>query len=115
MPVYEYRCEAGHEFERILSTSDYLLPQTCGCGQGAEKVIRTPPRVFSDYAGYESPATGRWIEGRRARLEDLAVSGCRPYEEGMKQDAERYRAAEEAKLDKTVDRIVDQTLAELVT
>lgn len=113
MPVYEYRCGANHVFERILPARDYLLPQLCTCGLAAEKVILHPPRVFGDYEGYESPATGRWVEGRRARAEDLAVSGCRPYEVGMRQDAERQRAADDHQLDKVVDRVVDTTLAEL--
>ena len=115
MPVYEYRCKRGHVFERLLPARDYLLPQACNCGQEAQKVILHAPKVFSDFEGYESPATGRWIEGRRARREDLAVSHCQPYEEGMRQDAERYRAAEDRRLDAAVDGIVEQTLAEITS
>ena len=35
------------------------------------------PMIRSDLAGYRSPVTGLWVEGRRARREDLARSGCR--------------------------------------
>lgn len=115
MPVYEYRCEDGHAFERILPVAQYLEPQGCVCGKVGQKVILHAPRVFSDYQGYESPATGRWVEGRRARMEDLAVSGCQPYEEGMRQDAERVRADEDRQLDKVVDQVVDTTLAQMTT
>lgn len=35
------------------------------------------PNVWSDLPGYKSPVGTGWIEGRRARREDLARSGCR--------------------------------------
>lgn len=113
MPVYEYRCGAGHVFERILPVAQYLLPQSCDCGQAGQKVILHPPRVFSDYEGYESPGTGKWVEGRVARERDLASCGCRPYEAGEREAAARVVAADERKLDQVVDRVVDQTLAEI--
>ena len=34
------------------------------------------PRVFGDYDGYQSPVSGEWVEGRRAREEDLKKTGC---------------------------------------
>ena len=40
------------------------------------KVI-TMPYVRGDLPGYVSPVTGKWIEGRAARREDLARTGCR--------------------------------------
>ncbi len=114
MPVYEYRCEVGHVFERILPVADYLLPQSCYCGQAGQKVILHAPRVFSDYEGYESPGTGKWVEGRAARERDLRECGCRPYESGEMEAAQRVRAEDEKKLDATVDRIVDTTLTEMM-
>lgn len=35
------------------------------------------PTVLSDIPGYVSPATGKWVEGRVARKEDLKKAGCR--------------------------------------
>jgi hypothetical protein len=35
------------------------------------------PYIRSDLPGYMSPVTGKWIEGRSARREDLARTGCR--------------------------------------
>lgn len=40
------------------------------------------PAVFGDYAAYQSPATGKMIEGRRAHRDDLARSNCRIIEKG---------------------------------
>ncbi len=34
------------------------------------------PRVFGDFEGYQSPITGDWIEGRRARKYDLERHNC---------------------------------------
>ena len=36
------------------------------------------PRVQSDYEAYYSPASGKMVEGRAARRDDLARTGCRP-------------------------------------
>ncbi len=38
------------------------------------------PYIASDLPGYRSPVTKKWIEGRAARREDLARTGCRPVE-----------------------------------
>lgn len=38
------------------------------------------PMVQSDYPAYYSHASGKMIEGRRARRDDLARTGCRPFE-----------------------------------
>ncbi len=40
------------------------------------------PAVQRDYAAYQSPATGKVIEGKRAHRDDLARSGCRLIERG---------------------------------
>jgi hypothetical protein len=76
-------------------------------------VILSPPKVFGDYEGYESPASGKWISGRRQRLEDLKRTGCRPYEEGERQEYERRQVAVDRELDRTVDEAVDRTLEEI--
>lgn len=34
------------------------------------------PCIWPDTQGYRSPVTGRWIEGRAARREDLRRHGC---------------------------------------
>ena len=113
MPVYEYRCPEGHTFEVLLPVAEYRKAQVCRCGLGAEKVILHAPRVFGDFPGYESPASGRWIEGRRARADDLARTGCRPYEAGETQDLARRQAENERQLDKVTDEVVERTLAEI--
>ena len=65
------------------------------------------PAVFGDLPGYESPVTGQWIEGRKARREDLKRTNSRPYE-GREQEAK-----EAAKVQRENDRKIDQ-LAEKI-
>ena len=36
--------------------------------------------IQSDYRAYYSHASGKMVEGRRARRDDLARTGCRPLE-----------------------------------
>jgi chorismate mutase len=69
--------------------------------------------VFGDYPGYESPASGKWIEGRKARAEDFARTGTRPYEDGEREMAQLRRVQEERKLDNHVDEVVERTAAAL--
>jgi hypothetical protein len=39
------------------------------------------PFILRDPEAYQSPTTGRWIETRKERREDLARSGCIPTRE----------------------------------
>lgn len=113
MPIYEYRCEKHGKFTGWAIVPERHDPQACpACGQASPYTI-SAPRVFSDYSGYISPATGEWVEGKKARVNDLAKSGCRPYEEGEVQDQQRRAAAAEREMDKQVDEIVDQAFVEM--
>jgi hypothetical protein len=80
--------------------------------------IPNPNKVHGrlyDLPGYESPVTGKWIEGKVARKNDLAASGCVEYEDGMREEQERRFAKEDAQLDKKVDEIVEKTIYEMPT
>lgn len=77
---------------------------------GVGQKIFLPPMVRGDLPGYESPIDGRWIEGRRARLEDLKRSGCRPYEPGEKEQNERARVQDNAALESRIDETVEREI-----
>ncbi len=87
--------------------SSMVVHDCAGVGQ---KVF-LPPMVRGDLPGYESPIDGRWIEGRRARLEDLKRSGCRPYETGEKEYHELARTQANAALDQRIDETVEREIA----
>lgn len=113
MPVYEYRCVNGHKLEAFRPMRESSLPIQCTVCYAEAPRIPSLVRVFGDYQGYESPVSGRWIEGRRARTEDLARNNCRPYEAGEREELVRRQAENERKFDAAVDESVERAAAEL--
>lgn len=114
MPLYEYKCQAGHRFDAFLKLADYDKPQTCKCGAEATKLLSAP--MFSvDFPAYQSPTTGKWITSRTERREDLKRSNCVEYEPSMVQEQERRIAREEAELDRKVEEHVEETLSLMPT
>lgn len=67
---------------------------------------RTSLNILPDLPGYASPVDGAWVEGRKARREDLRRTGSRPYEgfEQESKEAARQRAYQEAKIDQSLER-----------
>ena len=66
------------------------------------------PMVIPDLPGYQSPVTGLWVEGRKARREDLKRTGSRPWE-GMaseRREAERQRQYAEKQADSRLEGAV---------
>lgn len=70
--------------------------------------------IQPDLPGYESPVTGLWVEGRKARREDLRRTNSRPWE-GMEQEqkeAAKVRARQDQKLDQLAERMAHRAWAE---
>jgi putative FmdB family regulatory protein len=42
MPLYEYECEAGHQFEKILKFSDPPIETCPTCGKPVRKLVSSP-------------------------------------------------------------------------
>lgn len=112
MPIYAYLCSKGHDFDRYLPLAEYAQPQTCDCGAESVKQI-CAPLVVADLPGYQSPVDGRWIEGRKARREDLARNNCVPYEPSMKQEHMKRLERSNADLDKKVDEHVESEISKM--
>lgn len=106
--IYESIChECGKVHEYIRSAKNYRDTPFC-CGQKTEKVILTAPYGVVDIPAYQSPVTGRWINSRRERNEDLKRNDCRPWE-GLaeeKKEAARRAAYDEQKQDKAIEKTV---------
>ncbi len=79
-----------------------------------DRSISAGPMVVPDLPGYVSPVTGEWVEGRRARRNDLKKSGCRPYEgrEQEMKEAARQREYMEKKLDALAEKMAHRAWAE---
>ena len=78
-PLYEWSCPKCGKREDGFRTVDerHDSPLCHGARMG---IVISLAHVQADLPGYESPTTGKWIEGRAARREDLKRSGARPYE-----------------------------------
>jgi len=64
MPIYEYRCENGHEFEAFQSMSEDPISKCMECGAPSERVLSAPAVHFkgsgfytTDYARKGKKAT----------------------------------------------------------
>jgi putative FmdB family regulatory protein len=47
IPLYDFRCEADHRFERFVPLADFKVRQVCNCGARAVRLI-VAVRVHSD-------------------------------------------------------------------
>lgn len=112
MPIYQYRClECENIFDKFLLLRDYKQPQRCPeCSAEAARHF-TPVAVFGDWAGYECPVTGKWIEGRRAHEENLKRTDSRLLEPGETEAKAKARKAADEALDKSLDATVDAEIA----
>lgn len=114
MPIYLYECdECGRTAEEFRQVAERHDAPTChGRAMG---IVICPSFVQADLPGYVSPTTGRWIEGRAARREDLERSGARPWEgfEQEKKEAQKRAREAEAKLDKQLEHAARKAFHEL--
>lgn len=107
MPLYRYECaRCGRQDETFNSVDNRHDGPRCH-GRGMSIVI-CAANVQPDIPGYESPTTGRWIEGRAARRDDLKRSNARPYEgfEAERREARRRLQESEAKSDHKLEEAV---------
>lgn len=101
-----------------MSRRRWIYP---GGGQDAIEVTPscalepTKPMIFGDLPGYKSEVTGIWVEGRRARREDLKRSGCRPWEglEQERKESARQETYAEQRLDASLARAAAEAFYQL--
>ena len=114
MPIYIWECrKCGRRDEGFRTVDERHDSEWC---HGARmSIVICAPAVQADLPGYVSPATGKWIEGRAARREDLKASGCRPWEGLAEEKREASKRAHEieAKADRELDAAARRALAEL--
>ena len=116
MPIYRYRCSAccrGLEVFKKIADIDSITE----CPQCKFPMNRQicAPAVRGDYPGYDCPITGKWIEGKRAHIENLKQHGCRVYEPGETESFKRQKAAEEAAFDAQIEATAEQFVMALPT
>lgn len=112
--IYEYSCQCGNEFERILPAAEYKTPQWCHCGLQGERVISRPMLVtVKRDICYDSPIDGRPITSWKQRQEDLARNGCQEYDPEMRKDTDRRLAREDAELDAKIEQTVEAEIEKM--
>ena len=118
MPIYEsvcMKCNTRHEYIKS-SANCYDTPECCDTK--TEKRIFTSPLAQFDIAPWDSfvsPATGKVINSKSQRREDMKASGCRDWE-GMateKQIAANCKKEEAAREDAILDTAVRKSWAQL--
>ena len=98
MPLYEYECERGHRFERIVKFSDPPIDVCPECGSAVHKLMSSPAIQFkgsgwyiTDYARKGSEAK----EGKEAK--ETKPSG----EAGESKESKETKDTKESKETKT--------------
>lgn len=110
MPMYTTKCAGCGRTQvifRHVAERDADLP-LC---HGVMARIVEAPAVQADLPGYTSPIDGRWIEGRRARIEDLKRNNCRPWEGMETERREAEKRADEA--DRQFEKVIEAGVAEV--
>lgn len=114
--LYEYNCERGHHFERVLPVADYRTPQTCDCGAKGRRIISLPLGGYVQReCRYDSPIDGKPITSWKQRRDDLARNNCQEYDPEMRRDYDRRVKQSGEALEKTFDTTVDQIYESLPT
>lgn len=111
MPLHDFRCPLGHDFEAVVGQGQdhaYCVEHKT---LGNKVFLRAPAGFVQKDICYDSPIDGRPITNRFARIEDLRRNECVEYDPGMRQDAARRKQAEDAALDASVDRSVEEFIA----
>jgi hypothetical protein len=93
MPFYSYHCKRCDKVQDAYRHVSQRHDSPACCDE-AMAICIVAPAVQPDVPGYESPVSGKWIEGKSARREDLRRSNCRPYEAGERDDARRSHVQE---------------------
>lgn len=115
MPVYESKCSnCGNEYEYIRTMARCMDTPIC-CGVRTDKRILSAPMGIVDIPAYVSPVSGRWINSRRERTEDLKRANCRPWEglDQEKKEAARRAAYIEQKEDQALTVAAEKALAQM--
>jgi len=115
MPLYDAMCQTcGKVLEYYQSAANCHDTPMC-CGQKSQKAILTAPFGIVDIPAYVSPTSGKWINSRRERNEDMKASDARPWEglEAEKKEAARQKAYLEQKEDAALTKAAETAFAQL--
>jgi putative FmdB family regulatory protein len=74
MPLYDFRCERGHRFERMVPLAQFSDVQTCDCGEVSKREV-CAPFVKSDTIVPIMGADGKMHDSMASYQRSLTPSG----------------------------------------
>lgn len=76
MPIYEYQCQAGHQFEAIqrISESPLEVCENDGCGAKAERIISQSAFILKGGGWYNEGYASTRESGSGAKKADTTPS-----------------------------------------
>jgi putative FmdB family regulatory protein len=108
--MYDFKCDnCGHVTPVVVPIARRNETFPCEhCGTGTFRRVEVcAVRISKDYEGYVSPASGRWVEGRKQHIEDLRRTGCRLYEPG---ETEAFIREKDKRRDAAWQKAVDSAV-----
>ena len=84
MPIYEYRCENGHEFEVVQSMSDDPVTACPECGAPVERVFHPVAVHFKGSGFYSTDYAGKGKEKAEASKDGGSSSDSSVESKGSK-------------------------------
>lgn len=74
MPLYDFRCEQGHRFERMVPLAMFAEVQFCDCGEASRREV-CAPHVVSDSIAPIMGADGKMHHSMASYRRSLSPSG----------------------------------------
>ncbi len=103
MPVYEYRCSKGHEYEKTESFSAPSEQKCMNCGARARRLISRPAVIFKG-SGFYSTDNRSGSSGRSSSRPSPSSNGQTNGSDGRSHDGDSHsHGAADAKVEAAVD------------
>lgn len=112
MPFYDFRCNVCGDKMPLFRKIPQRDIEAYHCDEAMTRVI-SAPAIQVDIPAYVSPASGKWINSRAQRKEDLLREGCVENEPGLKEYVASRAEAEKEKSLAVLDRAIDETASAL--
>ena len=112
MPYYEFLCTKCNRIEphyHKIDERDAVHPH---CDQPMQRII-SKPFIRPEIQPFVSPASGKVINSRAQRRDDMARTGSIDNEPGMREHIEQVRQSHVEKNIRACEASIDQTVSEL--
>src|SRR6185503_3907380 len=101
MPLYEYECERGHRFERIVKYSDPPIDVCPECGAAVHKLMSSPAIQFKGSGFYINDYARKGGEGKDSKDTKSTNSSSEAGESKGSKDSKESKDSKDSKDTKT--------------